>query len=166
MKKLLLLAVCVAASLGASSQTIAAFITDNSATNLRSAPSGKVVMKLPNNTSYIVVLSSPSNGWWKVDEVENAEEGTDIMLKGSPTRKYWIHHSVVGYGTRNYGGERWCLRAAPSAKAKAAYWFKEEIILHPIDVKGKWVKVTTSDKKHTGWIEDDKLCGNPLTNCC
>ena len=40
------------------------------------------------------------------------------------------------------------------------------IELRPIDVKGSWVKVKTTDGKHEGWIESDWLCGNSLTNCC
>jgi hypothetical protein len=35
-----------------------------------------------------------------------------------------------------------------------------------MDIKGDWVKVKTIDGKYTGWIEEEWLCGNSLTNCC
>jgi hypothetical protein len=35
-----------------------------------------------------------------------------------------------------------------------------------MEIKGDWVKVQTSDGKFTGWIEEEWLCGNALTNCC
>ena len=38
-------------------------------------------------------------------------------------------------------------------------------MLRPVDIRGNWVKVKTIDGKHTGWIESEWLCGNPLTNC-
>lgn len=167
MKKILLLAMLLGIAATTSARgSLSAFIIDKDATNIRSTPSGKVVMKLPHQHEYMIELTNPRNGWWQLIDVENAEEAKEVKLKGSPTGKYWIHHSVVCLGTRNYGGERWCLKASPAAKAKATFWFKEEILLHPLDVKGNWVKVVTHDKKHTGWIEMENLCDNPLTNCC
>ena len=86
-------------------------------------------------------------------------------LKGSTTG-YWIHYSVLGMGTRNYGKEKLTLRQSPNAKSAAVYSFTKEIVLRPMDIKGDWVKVKTIDGKYTGWIEADWLCGNSLTNCC
>jgi SH3-like domain-containing protein len=68
--------------------------------------------------------------------------------------------------TRNYGGQTLYLRKSPSASAPVVYKFKEEITLRPMEIKGDWVKVQTSDGKFTGWIEEEWLCGNALTNCC
>ena len=42
----------------------------------------------------------------------------------------------------------------------------EELQLHPVGVTDGWIKVKTSDGKYTGWIEDEWICDNPLTNCC
>lgn len=139
-------------------------ITDSDAvTNVRSAPNGKVVMTLPDTCSYMLTLTEPSNGWWRVEDIECAENATDIALQGSPTGKYWIHHSVVGASTRNYGNQRWCLRAKPSKKSKATYWFTGEIVVHPLKMSGEWIKVTING--HTGWIQSEMLCDNPLTTC-
>ena len=69
-------------------------------------------------------------------------------------------------GTRNYGGQTLYIRQSPSASAPVVYKFKKEIQLRPMDIKGEWVKVQTTDGKYTGWIEEEWLCGNSLTNCC
>lgn len=149
----------------AMAQGISVMLTDNDAvTNVRSAPKGQVVMTLPDTCSYMMGLTDVRNGWWRIEWIECAENGTEIALAGSPTNEYWIHHSVVGLATRNYGYERWCLRATPSKKGKPTYWFSEEIVVNPLQIKGDWVEVTVNG--HKGWIESEKLCDNPLTNCC
>lgn len=68
--------------------------------------------------------------------------------------------------TRNYDGESIHLRESPSNDAASLYSTNEEISLRPLEVKDGWVKVTTFDGKHIGWIEENMLCSNPLTNCC
>lgn len=73
---------------------------------------------------------------------------------------------VVGFDTRNYGGQTLSLRQSPDAGSKVVFSFKEEMQLHPVGMKGDWVKVKTSDGKHEGWIETEWICDNPLTNCC
>ena len=147
--------------------SVGAFVCDSdSVTNLRAAPGGKVVMRLVNRTSYMMNLSSPRDGWWQVDMLEDAEQGEEIALdpKQSPTGQYWIHHSVVGVSTRNYGGRPCLLRAAPGKRSPVAYGFNEELTVHPLDARGDWVKVKTPDG-HIGWIEVEMLCDNPLTTC-
>ena len=113
----------------------------------------------------MIEVEKPTNGWWKIvgDDYDTGDEqGT---LKGSSTG-YWIHYSVLGVGTRNYGKQKLTLRQSPNAKSAAVYSFTKEIVLRPMDIKGDWVKVKTTDGKYTGWIEMDWLCGNSLTNCC
>jgi hypothetical protein len=153
----------------AQAQSVVAFLADSNGdyTNVRNAPKGKIVTKLGHDSSLIFVLDHPKNGWWRIvgNSYEIAEEGKDVKLKGSKTG-YWIHASCVGFGTRNYGGQKLTLRKSPSNKAAVTYSFNKEIILHPLEVHGAWVKVMTGDGKHTGWIEDEWICANPLTNCC
>ena len=106
------------------------YLADNDGpmTNLRDAPRGKVIKQLPNGV-YTLCLGENRNGWWKIvdfwDMEEESEDGNPVIL--DPEKEYWVHYSVVGTGTRNYGGERWCLRAKPSEKSKATYYFKDEI---------------------------------------
>ena len=140
------------------------FLHDNpndAVTNLRSTPKGKIVKQLPHG-AYALYLSEMQNGWWKVVDIWDADE----VEKLDSTKTYWIHYSVIAMGTRNYGGERLALKATPSSKSKTTYSFNKEILLRPLEIKDGWVKVRTVDGKHTGWIEEDWLCGNPVTNCC
>lgn len=146
-----------------------AIIDDNDgpATNIRVKPNGKIAMSVPTYNTYMVNISSPSNGWWQVDYIYDPVEDQPVSLYGSTTGKYWIHYSVLGLTTRNYGHQRWCLRKSPSERSKAVYYFNEVITVRPMDISrdGDWVKVKTFDKKHSGWIEIWNLCDNPLTTC-
>lgn len=138
-------------------------------TNLRETPGGKVVMSFKPSIPYMVELADkPVNGWWRVLFIEEAHEdfveGEPIKLHGSKKGTYWIHNSMVGFSTRNYGDTPYPLRATPSKKGKVAYTLKTETFVHPVDFKGDWVKVKTGDG-HQGWIESVMLCDNPLTTC-
>lgn len=162
---LLMMMTCL--SVGVSAQSLGVFTYDNSGkfTNVRNAPKGKVVDKIPTEVCAMIGVEKPTNGWWKIigDTYDTGDdEGT---LKGSTTG-YWIHYSVLAMGTRNYGGQTLYIRQSPSASAPVVYKFKKEIQLRPMDIKGEWVKVQTTDGKYTGWIEEEWLCGNSLTNCC
>ncbi len=143
------------------------FISDNTDTNIRNSPKGKVVKQLPKNGEYMLVVCESKNGWWKIEDNE-IEAYTD-SFEGTTTVKEaeqcWIHYSVLGVSTRNYASQELKLYATPSEKAAVAYSFREEIKLHPIESRGEWVKVKTTDRKHTGWIQSEWLCGNPLTTC-
>ena len=162
---LLMMMTCL--SVGVSAQSLGVFTYDNSGkfTNVRNAPKGKVVDKIPTEVCAMIGVEKPTNGWWKIigDTYDTGDdEGT---LKGSTTG-YWIHYSVLAMGTRNYGGQTLYIRQSPSASAPVVYKFKKESQLRPMDIKGEWVKVQTTDGKYTGWIEEEWFCGNSLTNCC
>ena len=166
-KLFVLLTMMTCLSIGVSAQSLGVFTYDNSGkfTNVRNAPKGKVVDKIPTEVCAMIGVEKPTNGWWKIigDTYDTGDdEGT---LKGSTTG-YWIHYSVLAMGTRNYGGQTLYIRQSPSASAPVVYKFKKEIQLRPMDIKGEWVKVQTTDGKYTGWIEEEWLCGNSLTNCC
>ena len=154
-------------SVSANAQSLGVFTYDNNGkfTNVRNAPKGKVVDKIPTEVCAMISVEKPTNGWWKM--VDNSYDTGDNegTLKGSTTG-YWIHYSVLAMGTRNYGGQTLYIRQSPSASAPVVYKFKKEIRLRPMDIKGEWVKVQTTDGKYTGWIEEEWLCGNSLTNCC
>ena len=169
MKKILiilLVSLCSIGNMAYAGSDFEAFIANKgSAVNVRSKPDGDVVKKIYNSRSncYVLTLTDARNGWWRIKWILDQGEDTDVTLSGSPTGQYWIHSSVVGTATSNYGNQRWCLRDTPSKKGKAVYWFNKEIIVHPIQVKGGWVKVEYNGK--TGWIEIEKLCSNTITNC-
>ncbi len=158
MKKIFVLVALLITAFSISAQDmLEAMLTDSDeTTNIRSTPGGNVVMKLNSGKddsmkAYVFMLTSPQNGWWKIDDLWNAaDDEEETVLQGSDTGEYWIHYSVLGVDTRNYGGQE----------------LYQELTLMPIDVQGDWVKVKVSGFDVIGWIEVEWLCSNPLTNCC
>ena len=172
MKKFFLTILIMVITMSVHAQTGAnAYIFDESGTptNVRNAPNGKVVQKLPViDGGYVVSLLEVKNKWWKIDPVVDIygdEDDEQVNLKGSKTG-YWVHYSVLGF---NIAGEHEnVLRETPSAKGRplkveSSYLF--EIALRPLEIRGEWIKVITSDKRYTGWMPIDKICYNPLTTC-
>ena len=172
MKKILLTTVMMVIALTVNAQTsVCAYILDASGTptNVRNAPNGKVVQTLSDvDGGYVVTLLEVKNNWWKIDPVVelcgDVDEET-LQLKGSKTG-YWVHYSVLGFGIN--GDPTNVLRDTPSSKGKPlklepGYLF--EVSLRPLEIRGKWSKVITTDKRHTGWMPIDRICDNPLTTC-
>ncbi|MBQ3324436.1 MAG: SH3 domain-containing protein [Muribaculaceae bacterium] len=165
MKKILLIiALLLCTSTITAQDVIFAYIVDQDpTTNVRNAPGGKVVTTINNDgNGYVVTLLKEKNGWWLIDATINAEgdDPHEIQLNGSKTG-YWIHNSVIGFTAIGDGTA--ILHSGPSYKSRKLCEYVQ--LMHPIDVKGKWVKVKTDDGKHTGWIHRDKICYNPLTTC-
>lgn len=172
MKKTLLTTVMMVIALTLYAQTsVCAYILDASGTptNVRNAPNGKVVQTLSDvDGGYVVTLLEVKNNWWKIDPVVDIYgDGDDetVQLKGSKTG-YWVHYSVLGFGIN--GDPENVLRDTPSSKGKPlklepGYLF--EVSLRPLEIRGKWIKVITTDKRHTAWMPIDRICDNPLTTC-
>ena len=176
MKRLFVLCIVVLGGLYAFAQTansLEVYILDSTGTdtNVRNAPKGQVVDKLSAKGTWMLVVSKPRNGWWQINDgvyydaiPDNSPEGDAfISLHGSSTG-YWIHYSCIGFGLIGNGSGH-TFRAAPDYKAPAVYTSQIDERLHPLELRGKWVKVATLDGKHTGWITMDIICGNPLTTC-
>ena len=170
MKKIILTTLMMVIALSVNAQTAAgAYIVDNSGTptNVRNAPNGKVVQKLSDiDGGYVVTLLDVKNKWWKVDpviDIYGDEENESIQLKGSKTG-YWLHYSVLQFNIT--GDPENVLRQTPNGKPlqlKASYLL--EVGLHPLEIRGNWIKVITTDNRHTGWMPIDRICNNPLTTC-
>ncbi len=172
MKKIFLTTLIMVIALSVNAQRSAgAYICDNSGTptNVRNAPNGKVVQKLPDvDGGYVVLLLEVKNNWWRIDpviEIYGGEEDENLQLKGSKTG-YWLHYSVLQFNIA--GDHENVLRTTPSPKGKPlklepSYLF--EVGLHPLEIRGEWIKVVTTDKRYTGWMPIDKICDNPLTTC-
>ena len=175
MKRTLFFIIFTFCALFGKAQSVDVYIydTDGPFSNVRNSPRGKVVDRIPVDASAMFSVEKPQNGWWRIvgDSYTCLGQGNedsdflDVELKGSTTG-YWIHYSVIAVGTRNYGGQHLPLRREPSKRAAVTYTLKEEQLVRPTEVKGRWVKVKTLDGKGEGWIEDEWLCGNALTNCC
>ena len=170
MKKIVLLAVLLvtAFTVGAQEKMLIAFLDcDPPCSSILNKPSGATVMTLSYDEPYLFTLSSPQDGWWKINDLWNAADDEDTTsLAGSDTGEYWIHYSALGLGTSNYGGQELHLRAAPDPEADIVFTFNQELMLMPLDVQGDWVKVKVDGDDIIGWIEAEWLCSNPLTNCC
>ena len=171
MKKIVVLSILMVCVFAVHAQeTISALISADESglmPSIYNRPNGSVVMQLHPSESYVLSLTMPKKGWWKVISVYNEEDENDTRasLEGSDTGEYYIHYSVIGTTSKNDGGERLYLRKSPKAKAKVVYSFTEEyVILKPIDIKNGWVKVETEEGK-VGWIEEEWLCASNLTNC-
>ena len=117
-RKVILTAMMMAIAVMVNAQSLAVYISDNSgsATNVRNAPKGKVVAKLNANSGIMFDVESPRNGWWKISGgvyTDPDKDMDDFRLKGSTTG-YWVHYSVIGFSTSNYGGQTLHLRQSPS----------------------------------------------------
>lgn len=134
---------------------------DPSGTNVREKPGGAIVTQLKldeDNEAYFLVLTEAKDGWFKVkNPIGTMEE--DIELPNGA----WIHGSVIGVGTRNYGGEAINLLDQPKNGVVVGSINKEVDDLHIKDVCGSWVQIEY--KGTIGWVENSWLCGNPLTTC-
>ncbi len=167
MKKYLFTISLLLLTIAASAQGLCVYILDYDGdfTNVRNAPKGKIVFKLPARDGVMIDVDKVVNGWWHICSEYAGSGDENYKLTGSTTG-YWIHSSVVATGTRNYGGQKLTLRKEPSDKSAVIYSFTDERNLRVLDIMGDWVKVRTLDGKYTGWIDSEWLCGNSLTNCC
>ena len=166
MKKTIILTFALIAALATQAQNdFFAYIVDDTPTNVRNAPNGKVVQKLSTEECYVVELISAKNKWWKIDPVviTEGDNPREFSLKGSKTG-YWVHSSVLQFTVA--GDPEGCLRTAPNWKSKAVRISPStEMSFHPLECSGQWIKVVTTDGRHTGWMHNSKICFNPLTTC-
>ena len=170
MKKIVLMTVLLvtAFTAGAQEKMLMAYLDcDPPMASILNKPSGATAMTLPCDEPYLFTLTSPQDGWWKINDLWNAADDEDTTsLAGSDTGEYWIHYSALGLGTSNYGGQELHLRAAPHQDADIVFTFNKELTVMPLDFYGDWIKVKVDGCDVIGWIENEWLCSNPLTNCC
>lgn len=132
--------------------------------NIRTGANGKVVHTLNGGGSWGVSIIKIENGWCLIDgtSLYEYEEGIAEELSGSDSG-YWIHSSVIG---ATGVGSGVTLYASPSKKSAVVTKISEDVLFHPIELRGEWVKVRVEGNKKEGWIRADEICDNPLTNCC
>ena len=87
MKKIFVLVALLITAFSISAQDmLEAMLTDSDeTTNIRSTPGGNVVMKLNSGKddsmkAYVFMLTSPQNGWWKIDDLWNAADDEALTL--------------------------------------------------------------------------------------
>ena len=148
---------------------LTAFLADEGqGTDILNKARGATVLTLSSDNEYVINVTAAQDGWWKILEIwqVGGDDDSEVVLEGSDTGEYWIHHSALGLGTRNYGYQELSLRDAPEEEANVVFTFNEELVLMPLDIQGDWVKVKVDGYDIVGWIEAEWLCSNPLTNCC
>ena len=77
-----------------------------------------------------------------------------------------MHYSVLQFNIA--GDPENVLRETPSPKGKPLkidISYLMETGLRPLEIKGEWIKVVTTDNRYTAWMPIDRICDNPLTTC-
>lgn len=138
---------------------------DESGTNVRNAPNGEVVGQLvkdsEDNMEFFIIILESKDGWFHINNrVENMADGIKMNEGG----ECWIHGSVLGVDTRNYGNQVIPMHASPDHESEQVGEINKEMYgLHPLEKCGRWVKLKVNGTE--GWVHDEWICGNPLTTC-
>lgn len=135
---------------------------DQSGTNIRNSPSGKVIAKI-NPSDFpdgcMLEIVEAANGWLRIKGTLHSPEN-DINL---PNNEGWIHNSVISVGTRNYGGQTIQILDSPKNGNSVGKITKESYGLRILDLCGDWVKINY--KGTIGWVSNEWICGIPWTTC-
>lgn len=133
---------------------------DDSGTNIRNSPGGKIILTLDGNENvFFLTVSESRNGWFKIKgNIEGLEGEINI-----PNGEGWIHSSVISVDTRNYGRQQLKLLDVPRKGNTVATIKEESYGIRIKEICGSWVRINY--KGIMGWIEAFWLCGNPLTTC-
>ncbi|MCP4458775.1 MAG: hypothetical protein GY816_12240 [Cytophagales bacterium] len=144
-----------------------AFVSDpdTEPTNVRAEPGGEIVSKLPQENGYEVSISGVSDGWFLVSGIwsPDNDDGSYDEIRG------FIHGSVLGMDTRNYGAEEIYLYAIADDDSETVVTIESEVrvTLKNTNSDGSWLQVRWihDGKTDVGWIHRDMLCGSMVTNC-
>ena len=141
---------------------------DPAGTNLRAAPSGDVLAVLPFSAGpRIVRVVESKKGWFRVQPfpIEEGEiEGASTVPAGG-----WMHGSVLALcACASEDGDPW-LYAAPRWNADSDIKVPEGTPLRPLERKGEWLKVRTSQngKSVERWVNEQQVWAsvNDLIEC-
>ena len=135
---------------------------DMSGTNVRKEPKGTVVYKIvrgDEEDEVTISFSESKNGWFKVTSIEEMEGKAEMDYSAA-----WIHGSVLGLNTSNYGGQTIKVNQEANATSATVKELTEETYnLSLVDFCGEWVKV--KGKGFSGWINQEWLCSSTMTTC-
>lgn len=135
---------------------------DLSGTNVRKEPKGAIVYKMVRESEedeFLIEISESQKGWFKVAAIESMEGPVELDYTSA-----WVHGSVLGVSTKNYGGESITFYKEANANAATVNTTTELLYnLSLVDFCGEWVRV--KGEGFEGWIQQEWLCGSSLTNC-
>ena len=134
-KRLILVFVAMSSAICVSAQkNLSVYIIgdeSNAPATIHSAPNGEIVYTLPDTCIYMLGVKKPQNGWWVVEGnsvfgmCDYSENHFDF---GDKCKTAYIHYSVIGFSTRNYGGQRMVLYSKPSEKSDEVYAFTMPLV--------------------------------------
>lgn len=134
--------------------------------------SAELLMTLPQAYDYEFPIDSPRDGWWRIQGgyiyvVGVPEEEDPIEYLIPEDKEGWVRTNDLFFTSVMRHTEDLVFRTAPSETADAAFVIpREEItILHPLDVKGDWVKVQETDSDNIGWVTKEFLCLSSFEVC-
>lgn len=142
-----------------------AYVNDpdpNGPTNVRNKPNGKIIQKLSKGDDYMITLKKVEDGWFEFDDLVSFNETPLDKTSG------WIHHSVIGAMTRNYGDQKIPVYKHPEENDEFKVGeIKTESSIRILSAYFDFVKVKceTCDGAVEGWISNEWICGNPVTTC-
>lgn len=136
--------------------------SDRNGSNVRSAPSAQSqIINQVDNMTTVLHITGIQNGWFQVDRIyDAASEGGDVdVFKGLG----WVHASIVGGDGVGSNGTKLFQTATEKSKLLASIGVEKGIGL--ISCKGKWAYVQSRRDKLKGWVKNQTMCTNPLSNC-
>lgn len=144
-----------------------AYVSDGtgSNTNIRNAPSGEVVLELLNGEDeYFLSIIGCKGKWFKI---KSPVGGIDVDYE-IPGGEGWIHSSVMGMDTRNYGNQPIEIQIDATPRSEVVGIIEMEAHIKPVSACDDRVQILyekENGEQITGWIFSDWICGNPLTTC-
>lgn len=144
-----------------SGETYAYLIDDDTnGTNLRKSPNGEIIYVLKTQNGNVEFrLSESKDNWFKITNID----AYDDIIEPIPD-ECWIHGSLLGANTRNYGGQPIALYKTQDTTQMAFTIYEQDVILRFNAMCGSnWVQV--KHKGELGWIQSEWLCSNPVTTC-
>ncbi|MFK8046179.1 MAG: hypothetical protein AB8B72_11835 [Crocinitomicaceae bacterium] len=123
--------------------------------NIRNQPNGEIVLKLNTDYSdgYILTVIDFEDGCLNINHIAGIDEYEVSNFEG------WVHWSIVGAAT-TYNLD---LLDKPNGKTIIGKLIGEKDTFKIINAKCEWIEVNCNGVK--GWVESDKICGNPVTTC-
>ena len=144
-----------------SGETYAYLIDDDTnGTNLRKRPNGEIIYVLKTQYGNVEFrLSESKDNWFKITNIDTYDD----IIEPIPDN-CWIHGSLLGAKTRNYGGQPIALYKTPDTTQMAFIIYEQDVILSFNAMCGSdWVQVNYNGE--LGWIQSKWLCSNPVTTC-
>ena len=144
-----------------SGQTYAYLIDDDTnGTNLRKRPNGEIIYVLKTQYGNVEFrLSESKDNWFKITNIDTYDD----IIEPIPD-ECWIHGSLLGANTRNYGGQPVALYKTQDTTQMAFTIYEQDVLLSYNAMCGSdWVQVNY--KGELGWIQSEWLCSNPVTTC-